>query len=88
MVFAEPCKGGNIIQTQILRAMFLNIVADIHKLFCMFLLFVRGCVKGRPLAGIFAANKHQHLQKLRVNGCADQDGTAVILLIDVQHQLL
>lgn len=88
MIFAETGNGGNIIQTQIFRAMFLNIIADIQEFVAVFFLLIGGHIESVPHTGIFAADENQHLDQFGVDGGADQDGAAVIFPGDIKHQFL
>lgn len=76
-----------MVQRQVLRTVFLDVVADSNEFFRVFFLLIGSHVERVPLSGILPADQNQHGDQLGIDGGADQNGGAEIFPADVQHQL-
>lgn len=88
MVLAEAHQCSGLVQTEVLCAVFVNVVAQSQKLFRVFLLLLRDRVGGVSLAGVFPADQNQHFEQHGIDGSADKNGAAVVFPGDGKHELL
>ncbi len=87
VVFGKPAHGGYFVKTQFLGAVTVDIVADVHELDDIFLLF--GGLDVREFVGQgceHPADSHHQLQQTGTDGGVAKGGRAEVFLPDPVHQ--
>ena len=67
MVFAETRHFCSVLQSQIVGTVLVDVVADGHEFFHVFLLFVAGCVKTGGIAVILPPDEDKEMQHFFIN---------------------